>query len=98
MEEEIENVNASKSTENSSNAVLVYRGNTLEDNINTCASCIKCQERFKHFFDQQQMLKKDNIINCNNENTKKMSWQIWRESTLDRRFQYENRFRLVFNI
>uniref|UniRef100_A0A915DLP8 non-specific serine/threonine protein kinase n=1 Tax=Ditylenchus dipsaci TaxID=166011 RepID=A0A915DLP8_9BILA len=66
----------------------------LEEDAESTGSCHKCRERLQLFFDQQQDQQSKPLPKSENNDAKvtKMSWQIWRESNVDRRFQYENRF------
>lgn len=60
--------------------------------------CQQCCQRAQLFFDQQifdDQNENNNNKDLNDKLPIKMSWQIWRESSTERRFQYENRFRLV---
>lgn len=54
---------------------------TREDDVESVTSCQNCRNRQQLFFDQACV------------GGQKLSWQIWRDSTPENRFEYDNRFR-----
>ncbi|KAI1723601.1 protein kinase domain-containing protein [Ditylenchus destructor] len=66
---------------------LLQAEETEESISGSTASCKNCRERLQLYFDQQQKSQRSNV-----STSPKMSWQIWRESTMERGFQYDNRF------